>query len=47
MEWKALSRQFRADWFELLVIIIVGPLIGLALGYAAKAFGSAISAAVQ
>jgi hypothetical protein len=36
VEWKALSRQFRNDWFELLFIIIVGPLIGLGMGYAGK-----------
>ena len=38
VDLKALARQFEADWFEFL-IIIVGPLIGLGLGYAAKAFG--------
>jgi hypothetical protein len=36
VEWKALARQFRNDRFELLFIIIVGPLIGLVMGYAAK-----------
>jgi uncharacterized membrane protein (Fun14 family) len=41
------SRQFRQDWFELLFILIAGPLIGLALGYAAKAFGPAISVVIQ
>jgi uncharacterized membrane protein (Fun14 family) len=39
VDLKALARQFKADWFELLIIIVVGPLIGLGLGYAAKAFG--------
>jgi uncharacterized membrane protein (Fun14 family) len=44
VDLKALARQFEADWFELLIIIIVGPLIGLGLGYAAKAFGSVSTA---
>jgi hypothetical protein len=47
VEWKALFRQFRADWFELLFIIVVGPLIGLGMGYAARMFAPAISAAIR
>jgi hypothetical protein len=47
VEWKALSRQFRADWLELLFIIVVGPLIGLGMGCAARMFAPAISAAIR
>jgi hypothetical protein len=44
VDLKALSRQFRADWFELLTIVIVGPLIGLGIGYAAKALAPVVTA---
>jgi uncharacterized membrane protein (Fun14 family) len=47
MDWKARSRQFKADWIGLLFIIIVGPLIGLGIGYAAKAFGPVVAAAIR
>jgi hypothetical protein len=43
VEWKALPRQFRTDWLELMFIIA----IGLGMGYAARMFAPAISAAIR
>jgi uncharacterized membrane protein (Fun14 family) len=47
VDWKALSRQCKADRSELLFISIVGPVIGLGIGYAAKAFGPVVAAAIR
>ncbi|SCZ13433.1 hypothetical protein SAMN02927923_04446 [Microvirga guangxiensis] len=40
-------RHFRHDWPELLLIILISPMNGLALGYSTAVFGPAVSAAIQ